>query len=84
MTTEIIVCLISLCGTVIGSVVGVMTSTRLTTYRIAELEKKVDKHNSLVERVALLEKDDGTQWKRIDELRADLNEIEKDVNKKGA
>ena len=84
MPTEIIVCLISLCGTVIGSVVGVMTSTRLTTYRIAELEKKVDKHNSVVERVALLEKDNGTQWKRIDELRADLNEIKKEVYKKGA
>ena len=78
ITTIIVACL-SLFGTLVGSVTGVMTANKLTTYRIEQLEKKVDKHNSIIERVALLEQDNGTQWKRIDSLRSDLEELKRDV-----
>lgn len=54
-----------------------MTANKLTVYRIDELEKKVEKHNSVIERVALMERDNSTQWKRIDELKQDLDEIKK-------
>ena len=55
MTGEIIVAVLSFGGTIIGSVAGVIASTRLTNYRLEQLEKKVDKHNNLVERMALAE-----------------------------
>lgn len=55
MATEIAVALIAFGGTVLGSLGGVIASARLTTYRIKELEKKVDKHNNLVERMAVVE-----------------------------
>lgn len=77
--TAIMVALLSLAGTAIGSVAGIMAANKLTLYRIEELEHKVDKHNTVMERVALLEQDNGTQWKRIDALRSELEDIKRTV-----
>lgn len=55
MSDEIITALIGLVGSGIGSVIGIICNTRLTAYRIKELEKKVDKHNTLVERTYKIE-----------------------------
>jgi hypothetical protein len=52
---EVIVGILSLLGTLIGSITGIMTANKLTIYRIEQLEKKVDKHNNLVERMAVVE-----------------------------
>ena len=57
MPNEVIVALIALAGTLIGSFSGIMTANKLTTYRIQQLEKKVEKHNNVIERVYTLEKD---------------------------
>lgn len=69
MQPEIIVALLSLLGTAFGSVLGVITSNRLTTYRIQQLEEKVNKHNNLIERMAIAEQGIRTAHQRIDELR---------------
>lgn len=79
MPTEIIVALVSLVGTLIGSMLGVLTSTKLTVYRIEQLEKKVEGYTTVVERVALLERDNSTQWNRIDEIRDDIKDIKREV-----
>ena len=42
-------------GTIIGTFGGIMASSKLTNYRLEQLEKKVDKHNHLVERMYKLE-----------------------------
>ena len=55
MTGEIIVALIGLAGSAIGSAIGVLASARLTQYRIEQLEHKVDKHNQVIERTFHLE-----------------------------
>ena len=52
---QIVVAVIALIGTAIGSLGGVLAANRLTNYRIEQLEKKVDKHNSVVERIAVVE-----------------------------
>lgn len=57
MDNTIIIALISFAGTLMGTFGGIITSNKLTNYRIAELEKKVEKHNKVVERVYILEKD---------------------------
>lgn len=49
--TDIIVALVALVGTGLGSYSGF----KLTSYRVAQLEKKVDKHNNFAERVPVLE-----------------------------
>lgn len=55
MSEAVWVAALSLIGTLCGSLGGVMAANRLTVYRLAQLEKKVDKHNNLVERVYRLE-----------------------------
>lgn len=55
MNAEIVIALLSLAGTPIGSLSGVLAANRLTNYRIQELEKKVEKHNTMVERTFRLE-----------------------------
>ena len=74
MTTQIIVCLISLSGTLIGTFAGIITSTRLSNYRIEQLEKKVEKHNSVVERTAIIERDMKSIWHNIDEIKEEIRE----------
>ena len=72
MSTEIIVSVISLLGTIVGSLGGVLVSSRLTTYRIQKLEEKVAKHNNLIERMYKVEYSAKSAHHRIDELREEL------------
>lgn len=55
MSDTVIVAMLSLAGTVIGSGLGTIASNKLTQYRIQQLEEKVNKHNNLVERTYKLE-----------------------------
>ena len=55
MSDTIIVALLSLAGTIVGSGLGVIASQKLTQYRLEQLEKKVQAHNNLVERTYKLE-----------------------------
>lgn len=60
----VIVALISFCGTCIGSWGGL----KLMSYRIEQLEKRVDKHNSVIERTYKLEEQMKVANHRIDDL----------------
>ncbi len=55
MTTEIIVALLGLIGTLCGSFLGVVAASKLTNYRLQQLEEKVNKHNHIIERTYILE-----------------------------
>lgn len=55
MTPQITVALLSFLGTCVGTLGGILAANRLTNYRIAQLEKKVEQHNSVVERTYRLE-----------------------------
>lgn len=55
MSDVIVVGLLSLGGTLLGTFGGIIASNKLTNWRIEQLEKKVDKHNSLIERTFKLE-----------------------------
>ena len=68
MSAEIIVAILSLAGTAVGSIVGILTSNKLTNYRIQQLEIKVDKHNTLIERMTVVEQSVKSAHHRINEL----------------
>lgn len=53
--SEIIVALLGLLGTLGGSFLGVLTTSKLTQYRLLQLEDKVSRHNNLIERTYILE-----------------------------
>lgn len=75
MPVEVIVALIGLVGSAIGAFSGIMIANKLTNYRIEQLEKKVDKHNNLVERMYNLEEKQAIQEalnKVVDHRIADL------------
>lgn len=57
MDQTIIVGILSLLGTLIGTLGGILTANKLTTYRIEQLEKKVEAHNKVIDRVYKLETD---------------------------
>lgn len=59
MSETIIVALLSLVGTILGTFGGILTASKLTNYRIEQLEKKVEKHNHVIERVYELEKQEA-------------------------
>lgn len=71
MTSAVIVALISLVGTLAGSLGGIMVSSKLTNYRIEQLEKKVDKHNNFAERIPLINE-------RMDEIIRRLEVVERE------
>ena len=66
--TTIVVAVLSLVGTFVGTLGGILTSTKLTSYRIEQLEKKVEKHNSVVERTFILEEKMKVANHRIEDL----------------
>ena len=67
--------IISLAGSLIGTFAGIFATSKLTEYRLKELEKKVEKHNNLIERtyriedkITLLEEKIKVANHRIDDL----------------
>lgn len=68
MTDTVLVALISLIGTFGGTLGGILASAKLTTYRIEQLEKKVEKHNNFAERIPVLEEKLKVEEHRIEDL----------------
>ena len=52
--TEILVAVLAFVGTLCGTFGGILTSAKLTNYRIKQLEIKVDKHNSFAEKIPVI------------------------------
>lgn len=68
MTETIMVALLALIGTLAGSFGGILTANKLVVYRIQQLEKKVEKHNSVIERVYKLEDSVGYIKNEIEKI----------------
>lgn len=76
MLTEIVVALIGLTGSAIGSLIGIVTSTKLTTYRLQQLEKKVDRHNTVIERTFHLEEEQAVMKEQIKVANHRISDLE--------
>ena len=68
ITDNIIVAIIALIGTCAGSFGGIITASKLTTFRLEKLEEKVDKHNRFAERMPVLEEQIKVVNHRIEDL----------------
>lgn len=77
MSETIIVALLSLAGTLIGSLFGILAANKLVVYRIEQLEKKVEKHNNVLERVYVLEKDDAVIKEDLKVVNHRIEDLEK-------
>ena len=72
MTSEMWVAAFSLLGTLAGTFTGIVTSAKLTSYRISQLEKKVDKHNGFAERIPIIEEQIKVGNHRISDIEGRL------------
>jgi hypothetical protein len=76
MSDVIIVSFISLIGTVSGTFGGIMVSNKLTNYRIEQLEKKVDKHNGVIDRTYKLEEKEAVVTEQLKVINHRLSDLE--------
>ncbi|MGN0670636.1 MAG: hypothetical protein ACI4JZ_08800 [Oscillospiraceae bacterium] len=76
MDSAIIVAIISGLFTLIGSFGGIIASSRLTAYRLQQLEEKVNKHNRVIERVYALERHNEVQDEKIKNLDCEVKRYE--------
>lgn len=68
MSSEIIVALISLMGTLGGSLGGILVSSKMTNYRLQQLENKVAEHNNFARRMPVVEERIDVANHRIEDL----------------
>ena len=68
METEIIVTGLGLLGSGIGAFTGIIVSTKLTNYRLLQLEKKVEEHNSVIKRTFVIEEQMKVANHRLSDL----------------
>lgn len=68
MDSTVIVALLSLVGTIVGSLGGILVASKLTNYRLEQLEKKVDKHNNFAARMPVIEEQIKVINHRLDDL----------------
>lgn len=77
MSNDILIALLGLVGTLLGSLFGIITSSKLTQYRIQELEAKVNKHNNLIERMYHVEKHEAVVDEELTTVNRRLGKLEK-------
>lgn len=77
MPNEVLVAIIGVAGSALGSLIGILSSSKLTAYRIEQLEKKVDKHNSLIERTYKLEEETAVLSEKITVANHRIDDLEK-------
>jgi hypothetical protein len=77
MDSTIIVAVLGFLGTILGSGLGVIASSKLTNFRLQKLEEKVEKHNSVIERTFKLEG-------QVTEIFHDIKELKSYHSKGGA
>ena len=75
MNSTVIVGLFSFAASVIGTFGGILVSSKLTNYRLEQLENKVQQHNKLIERMYKVEDSAKSAHHRIDEQREELNHV---------
>lgn len=77
MNSEILISLITLLGSALGTFGGIFVNSKLTAYRIEQLEKKQDKHNAVIERTYRLEKEVELQAEKIKVANHRIDDLER-------
>jgi hypothetical protein len=82
VATEIIIALIALAGSAVGSLGGIVINSRMSNYRIEQLEKKVEKHNNLIERTYAIEQHNAVMDEEIKVANHRIEDLEKNNERK--
>ena len=79
MSETILIAILSLAGTALGTFGGILTSAKLTNYRIGQLERKGEEHNNFARRVPVIEEKIAVANHRIEDLEGLHRREEKEV-----
>ena len=77
MSDAVAVAIIGLCGSAFGSLVAALISNKVWQYRIEQLEKKVEKHNNLVERTYQLEEENKVFEEKFKVINHRIDDLKK-------
>ena len=79
MSDTVVAALIGLAGSGAGAFGGILISAKLTQYRLEQLEKKVEVHNKVIDRVYKLEERTEIQEEKIKVANHRIEDLEKVV-----
>lgn len=68
LNTDMIISIITSVLALFGTAIGSYSGFKLTSYRVEQLEKKVDKHNNFAERIPVVEEQIKVINHRIEDL----------------
>ena len=75
MQPQIAVAFITSGASLLVAIVSIIMNNRILGYKVDELKKQVEKHNNLIERTAVVERDLKTAFSRIDDIRDEIRSI---------
>lgn len=75
MQTQIAVAFITSGASLLVAIISIIMNNRILGYKVDELKKQVEKHNNLIERTAVVERDLKTAFSRIDDIRDDISRL---------
>ena len=73
---EAIISRVSVFGSLLGTLAGILINSKLVNYRIEQLEKKVDEHNQVIDRVYKLEQRDAVVEEEIKVANHRISDLE--------
>lgn len=68
MSDVVLVAIVGAIGSGLCSILGVLASSKLTQYRLEQLEKKVEAHNNLVSRMYAVEREQNILKQHVEDL----------------
>ncbi len=80
MSENVMIAILSLLGTLGGSFAGIVTSGKLTNFRLSALESKVEQLSSLIDRTYALEKQDTLSEEKIKHIDRRLENLESSMH----
>lgn len=81
MQPQIAVAFITSGASLLVAIISITMNNRILGYKVDELKKQVEKHNSLVERTAVIERDLKTAFNKIDDMRDDIGRLTENLIK---
>ncbi len=73
MNSTVIVALISFAGTLLGTAGGIFASSKLTDYRLAQLEKKMEGYSAVAVKIPVIEEKLKNTDRRILKLEREVS-----------
>ena len=76
MTSEVLVSILPVFGSFFATFAGILVNSKLVNYRIEQLEKKVEKHNQVIDRVYKLEQSGAVKEEEIKVINHRIADLE--------